>query len=127
MQLSKCLAIAVPLVASMAVQRPAPQMRGKTMTRAPPTPRAFDEGVDWLVASVKEHHQLLSRAQEISVTEEVRELSQWCAVRDNLADSLGREPTQAEWAGALGRTAESQSRRCLSPRCWLSYRRGGNS
>ncbi len=62
----------------------------------------FDEGeLHWLVTSMRKQ-KLLERVDEISVTEDVRELFQWRALRDELASSLGRTPTKQEWAKAIG-------------------------
>ena len=44
--------------------------------------------------------ELLDRASEISITEDVRELNEWCELRDDLASSLGRQPTQVRDASA---------------------------
>jgi len=57
--------------------------------------------LDWLMTAMR-RQELLDRASEISITEDVRELNEWCELRDDLASSLGRQPTQDEWAEAIG-------------------------
>ena len=78
----------------------APRSRPLVMRRSKTGVWVENEGsLDWLMTAMR-RQELLDRASEISITEDVRELNEWYALRDDLASSLGRHPTQARDASA---------------------------
>jgi len=66
----------------------------------------FDESgnVHMQISRRLTQHKLLDKVEERIVTEDVRELRRWSAVREELERSLGQPPTACEWASSLGIT-----------------------
>ena len=62
----------------------------------------YDEGFFHELMQRKLKHGLLERAEEQACSLQVAELQHWRAVRDDLAEAYGRQPTRQEWAKALG-------------------------
>jgi len=60
-----------------------------------------DGELSWLMTWLNKD-QLLERTEELSITQAVHEWKQWCVLRDEMEHSIGRVPTDDEWASALG-------------------------
>lgn len=99
----------------------APRSRPLVMRRSKTGVWVEHEGsLDWLKTAIQ-RQELLDRASEISITEDVRELNEWRELRDELASSLGRHPTQARDASAapasisvgVARRSSSDHARCI--------------
>lgn len=65
-------------------------------------PNRYDEGFTHELMRRNMNHGLLERDEERACSMQVAELQDWCAVRDDLAEAYGRQPTHDEWAKALG-------------------------
>ena len=84
--------------------------RPRVSARAPAAPAMFtdvygdnDAGLMQIPTRLTQH-RLLRKEEERDITNDVRELRRWSAVREDLERSLGQPPTPGEWASSLGFT-----------------------
>ena len=110
-----CVAAAPPMLMLSGLRTSAvhARSRGLVMRRAPRSAWTEHEGsLDWQMSGMR-RQALLGRSREISITEKVRELNEWCGLRDEMASSLGRQPTQVRCATF---PASTEPRPAPSPR-----------
>lgn len=70
-------------------------------------PSHSDGGIDWHIKSLGKASQLLRPDEEIELARKVQKLRAWESTRIELCSTLKREPTELEWAAAVGLPARA--------------------
>lgn len=70
-------------------------------------PSHSDGGIDWHIKSLGKASQLLRPDEEIELARKVQKLRAWESTRNELCTTLKREPTELEWAAAVGLPARA--------------------
>eukprot|EP00322_Chrysochromulina_rotalis_P024435 CAMPEP_0115858352 /NCGR_PEP_ID=MMETSP0287-20121206/16052_1 /TAXON_ID=412157 /ORGANISM="Chrysochromulina rotalis, Strain UIO044" /LENGTH=371 /DNA_ID=CAMNT_0003312611 /DNA_START=16 /DNA_END=1131 /DNA_ORIENTATION=- len=86
--------VVTPVSASLDVSRPSRGGKRKST-------RMFDETGDWLVGYAQ-RQRLLEPSEEMEVTSAVKEHGAWRRTHEELAEQLGRQPTDADLGDAVG-------------------------